>query len=380
MNSLRWWRIPVVAALGLGLLAAGWVGWQVWQVNRDLTSAARDASALQDAVQSGDEGATRDSLSALQDSSGAASRRTGTATWSVLTHLPRYGDDAAGVRLVSKVIDRLGRDGLPPLIDAIANLDALLPKNGRISIDDLAGLEQPVRSGRTAFDDADTRLSGTDAADFVGPFRDRYRDVATRVSSAGHVLESAETALRVLPSILGGDEKRTYLLVFQNNAEIRATGGLPGALSIVEADRGKIELKQQVAASSFGRAEQPALPLTEAEQAIYGAELGTFMLDANFTPDFPRTAALVKARWEQVYPERIDGVISIDPVALSYLLRATGPVTAGDVVISSKTAVTQLLHNAYLRYADPTEQDEFFTVAARAIFDKVSSGAESPKN
>jgi hypothetical protein len=237
-----------------------------------------------------------------------------------------------------------------------------------------------VAEGKAAFAAADERLSSEDPSSFDQRLRDKYRELADRVSDASRLLESADTALGVMPAMLGGEGTRDYLLVFQNNAEIRATGGLPGAVSVVHADAGKVELTRQVAANSFGRTAQPVLPLSPAEEDIYGEELGTFFLDANFTPDFPRTADLIKARWEQVYPEEIDGIFSIDPVALSYILGATGPVAVGDVTLTSDNAVAELLHEVYLRYGDPADQDAWFREVARAVFDRVSTGAESPQD
>ena len=68
-------------------------------------------------------------------------------------------------------------------------------------------------------------------------------------------------------------------------------------------------MARQVASNSFGETAEPVLPLTAAERLVYGDELGTYFLDANFTPDFPRASALWRARWEQVYPEQVDGVV-----------------------------------------------------------------------
>jgi hypothetical protein len=85
----------------------------------------------------------------------------------------------------------------------------------------------------------------------------------------------------------------------------------------------------------------------------------------------------MKARWEQVYTEKLDGVFAIDPVALSYLLKATGPIQAGDVTLTADNAVDELLHEAYLRYEDPNQQDEYFRQVARAIFERmVTTGVD----
>jgi hypothetical protein len=372
-------RLLWAAPLLLLICGLTWVGWSAWHVNRDLSAAADDASRLQAAVSTGDNRVADDALARLQVHSSGAARRTGGPTWSVLARLPVVGDDARGVRLVSDVLFDLSENGIEPLANTAKDLESLLPRNGKVSIDAVTSLQTPVASGARAFSVADDRLEAQDSSGFVEPLRTKYQDLASRVSDAASALDSASTALQVVPGMLGEAGTRNYLLVFQNNAEIRATGGLPGAISLVRADHGKVEMTRQLAANAIPEASTSALPLDPAERMIYGRQLGTYFLDANFTPDFPRTAALMKARWEQLYDERIDGVLSIDPVALSYLLAATGPVTVGDIQLTSENAVDELLHEVYLRYPNPADQDAWFREVARAVFDRVSSGAESPQ-
>ncbi len=43
-----------------------------------------------------------------------------------------------------------------------------------------------------------------------------------------------------MPAFLGADGDRNYLYVFQNNAEVRSTGGLPGNISLVHASDGRV--------------------------------------------------------------------------------------------------------------------------------------------
>lgn len=378
MRSRRWWLIiggPVAAVV---LSWAAWTGWQAWQVSQDLSAASRDASALQEAVLASDQPAQERALEDLASHASAAVERTDGISWSVLERAPFIGDDAEGVRVVSEVVASLADEGVRPLIDSTDRLDELMPRGGRVSLEALTALRAPVGRGEEAFAAADAALASQDASSFIGRLRDDYRELASRVSDAHDILASADTAIDVMPEMLGGNGARQHLLVFQNNAEIRATGGLPGAVSVVAADDGEVRMTTQVAASSFGEREAPVLPLEPAELQIYGPQLGTYFLDANFTPDFPRAADLMSARWQEVYGDQLDGVAAIDPVALSYLLTATGPVTAGDLELTADNVVDTLLHDVYIDYPDPAAQDAVFRGVARAVFDRVSQGVEDP--
>ncbi len=75
----------------------------------------------------------------------------------------------------------------------------------------------------------------------------------------------------------------------------------------------------------FGFDRQTAvLPLTSEEEALYGKTMGIFPQSVNLTPDFPRSAQLLHAMWEERRGRSLDGILSIDPVAMSYVLTATG--------------------------------------------------------
>ncbi|MBA2774339.1 MAG: DUF4012 domain-containing protein [Nocardioidaceae bacterium] len=71
----------------------------------------------------------------------------------------------------------------------------------------------------------------------------------------------AVRAVKLLPPMLGPDGPRSYLVMFQNTAELRAAGGIPGAIAIIRAAGGKLRLTQQGDAGSLGSYRWPVLPL-----------------------------------------------------------------------------------------------------------------------
>lgn len=373
-----WIGIAVLA--GLILVYGLWAGWTAYRVNEDLSAAVDDAAELRVAIEDGDTEEADRSLAALQEHSRAAADSTDGPTWWVLERLPSLGDDAEGVAVVSRTVADLSEDGIEPLVEASADLESLAPSGGRIDPQVVVDLQVPVAQAHESFAAAEEQLAGEDPSGYVERLKSKYRDLAGQVSDAASALAAADTAVQVLPDMLGVDGARDYLMVFQNNAEARATGGLPGAVSIIRADDGAVRMTRQVAGNSFARIDEPVLPLTAGEEAVYSEVLGTFFLNANLQPDFPRAADLWKARWEQEHPERLDGVLSVDAVAMSYLLGATGPVEVDGVTLTEKNAVDVLLHEAYLQFPDPADQDRFFRAVASTVFDRVAQGADSPRD
>jgi hypothetical protein len=94
--------------------------------------------------------------------------------------------------------------------------------------------------------------------------------------------------------------------------------------------------------------------------------------------------------WERKTGEQLDGVLSMDPVALSYVLNATGPVKINEpplkaiagglpVELTAKNVVPTLLSNVYSSIADPNMQDAYFAGVAQEIFSKISAGSGDTK-
>ncbi|MEW2013695.1 MULTISPECIES: DUF4012 domain-containing protein [Microbacterium] len=156
-------------------------------------------------------------------------------------------------------------------------------------------------------------------------------------------------------------------------AEWRTLGGIVGSMTPVRADDGRLALGEQIQARATTQYPESILDLGE-YASIYQAKPGRFLQNITQVPDFRLTAELAKefAAREDV---PVDGVISIDPVALSYLLEATGPVDLPTgVTLTSANAAQFLLNDVYLDYPNADQQDLVFSAAAGAVFSALTSG------
>ncbi|SDN48154.1 Protein of unknown function [Nocardioides szechwanensis] len=359
------------------VLASAFVCYQAWQVQRDLTKAEASVDDLTAAIDSGDAAARKQAIMDLQDAAQSAEERTDGPLWGALTKLPAFGDDAEAVRALSASLSMVATDGVGPLSDSITDLDRV-SVGGRIDIDLIEDLQDPVSQARSAFEAAAAEVDNIDCSGCVGALQPRFDEYVERVDEAASALASTETATRALPDMLGASGPRDYLLIFQNNAEIRATGGMPGSWAQLHAEDGELEMVKQGTAGDFPMTAQPVLPLTDEEVAVYGKEISTYFQDPGFTPDFPRAGALWRAHWERKFPDTpIDGVIALDPVAMSYLIDGTGPVSVGGTTLTRQNLVEELLNRPYLEL-DTSAQDELFKEAAREIFDAITGDLQSP--
>ena len=176
--------------------------------------------------------------------------------------------------------------------------------------------------------------------------------------------------------MLGADGPRTYAVLFLNNAEVRATGGIAGSWAIVQVEHGSVAIVKQGSAGDVNsHLSGVPVPVPSDVAALYTNRPGTFFQDVDMSPSFPTDAALASAMFQQAYGIQVDGVISTDPVALAGLLKATGPVKlplGGSLTASN--AVSLLLSQVYANIQNPAQEDAYFAQAANAVFAALSAG------
>jgi hypothetical protein len=375
-------RRPIFWIIVLEVVLVGWFAVHVAQVYLQLRAARADATAIESAVINQQTDAALARVGSLQHHAARAAAGSSGPLWHALEHLPFLGDDVRMVETVSSVVNEISADAIPSAVAASRDVDAhgLLDGTGRIDLAAIARIAPRLATAHRAFDKATSQLDAVDTRGIAGPVRSAFDNVTTTVTQLNGILTSADTALAVIPSMAGEQGTRHYLLALENNAEMRASGGLPGVLVELTAARGRVTLGPPISTSgAFKKLPRPILALSPVERALYGDNFGQYMMDANFTPDFPRTAALMAARWEHEGGDRLDGVLMIDTVSLSYLLKATGPVTVDGIELNADNAVAELLSRTYQRLAgNQKAQDAFFQKVTAAVFTKLTSGSANP--
>ncbi|WP_181429149.1 DUF4012 domain-containing protein [Curtobacterium sp. MCSS17_008] len=280
------------------------------------------------------------------------------------------------------MVDDIATGAVSPVAGVIDGVgaDSFAPKDGKVNLDSLIRAQPAVERANETLAKAKRDAGAIDTSGTLSPVTSAVNQLRNAVRSASEQVETANRVVQLAPAMLGNDGERNYVLLFQNNAELRAGGGIPGAVALLKVQDGAISLGDQAAGSSFGPYDESVLPLEPGTRSLYGEITGRYMQDVTLTPRFDVSAALAREMWKQKFGQQVDGVLAIDPVTLSYILRTTGPVQlpTGDT-LTSDNAVQLLLSDVYAKYPDPAVQDLFFASAASAVFDKVSSGSFDAK-
>ncbi len=360
-------------------VCAVWIGIRGSLAYQHLESASEAAAEAPSVL--ADPSAAPALIRRIADDTSAARALTGDAIWKAGEHVPWIGPQLAAVSTVSAALDDIASHALTPLshIAATSSLDSIRPKEGVI---DLAPFTEIVPAAATSADAlaaARETIGDIDPAPLISPVRAAVAQVSDLVTGAHEGVDALRRASALAPSMLGVDGPRDYLVVLQNNAEWRSLGGIAGAMLQLHVDGGRLTLVTQSSSSDFPIYADPVLPLSEEETQLFGTQPGRFVQNVTQIPDFTRGAPVAREMWLRQTGVEVDGVIALDPVALSYLLAATGPVTlpTGDV-LTGENAVDLLLSGVYERYREPREQDAFFAASAGAVFDALASGAGSP--
>lgn len=138
-------------------------------------------------------------------------------------------------------------------------------------------------------------------------------------------IQMAILAPDVAPGLLGLDSPRTYLVLAQNNHELRPTGGFISAVGLLRVDKGRISTTGFRDSYLFDDPARPYAPPPEALTRTMRA--GVWVLrDANWSPDFPTTARVAGEMYQLGQGVAVDGVIAADLTAIEYIVGAIGPI------------------------------------------------------
>ena len=370
----------VLVVLGIvGALIGKQVYDKAMSARSHLESAMAGVQQVQKSVLAGDLDAASKSSGVVTAQTAAAVAATKGWQWNFAEGLPFVGSNLTAVRTVAEVTDGLAQNVVRPA--ASVKLSDLNISNGRIDPAALTMLAKTFDSVDAGIQKATADLRKVDKAQLVGPVADGVKKLDSELTKLGPTMQTAREVLSVLPDALGAKGPRTYLLMFQGNSEARSLGGNAAQFLPITVDNGTITTGQVVSSADFKRQGRPD-PITSLDpQAvnIFGDKIGRYTPDFTMVPNFPEAVQILRAWWSEDVGTNIDAVLSIDPVTLSYILEATGPVTlaTGDQ-LSSQNAVSLLLNQVYFTYPTGPEQDAFFASAADTIFSAVTSGKTSP--
>ncbi|MDD2257685.1 DUF4012 domain-containing protein [Candidatus Falkowbacteria bacterium] len=191
------------------------------------------------------------------------------------------------------------------------------------------------------------------------PFEAQISDLKEKLNTANNLLTTLSPLAQMLPGLAGYPEESVFLLVLQNNDELRPSGGFIGTYGLIKVKNGSLgeiitedvyHLDMPCIDKLF---ETPPEPVAKYMKVKYW-----WLRDANWSPDWPTAARQVQKMYLNESActgptaNQPVAVLAINPGLISRLLDFVGPITVGEDVYTSENFQSLLQYNVEIAYAE----------------------------
>lgn len=207
-----------------------------------------------------------------------------------------------------------------------------------------------IKAAREAFD----RVRAEDVPEDQ---RETFLSMKEKLPVIAAALDGFNGNSHLVRELLGANGPRLYLFLFQNNAELRPTGGFIGSYGLLEVNRGHVgKFFVDGIFNPDGQLKENIVPPGPVQKVSTAWSLH----DSNWWPDFPTSAEKAIFFYEKTGGPTVDGVVTLTPTVIRELLRLTGPVDMPD-------------------YGVTIDADNFLTVIQEEVEEKYDRELNQPK-
>ncbi|MCB8941448.1 MAG: DUF4012 domain-containing protein [Ardenticatenaceae bacterium] len=384
---IRWQMV----ALLVGLLLLLWLGIKAWRIGHAVQQLLGQQTAVQSLLENGLTNINPDDAEAMAQTVRTNFVVLRDETAFLMPMMPRLGwvPKVGPLLVAAPQLVEMGDAGTETAVYAVESLKPLLHilQSENSGDGQLPQLIQALADARPGLAKAAVSLDRVAAARSqitnLDQFPDRLQPLFAQADEWLPIAQDSLAVVQILPEIMGVNGRRTYLLLAQNEDELRATGGFISGVGTLTIENGDIQNLAFQDASAFDLQtflnnsetyDPPPQPLYDLMGSQY------FLLrDANYWPDFPYSAQQAIDLYRRVEPNsQIDGVIAIDQEFMRLLVAATGPVTVPDTgqVINAQNTIQSFRDSFNIQEGQTVSEwfrnrKAFLTTFATAIMNKV---------
>ncbi|AMY23437.1 DUF4012 domain-containing protein [Rhodococcoides fascians] len=374
---------PILLTVGVLLVVLVaflvWLGYEAYTAQSSLNATRDSATQAKDALLDGDAAGAETAAARASESADDAVAATTSIPFSIVKAVPYLGSPLKSVAQITDVVHGLAVDVLTPASTAGESLNpsSLVEGGGKVDTAALRDAQPVLEQTAAAAEELSLQAQQVDEPAFLGVVSDARTSLIDQTHDLAGLLTNTRIASQLLPSMLGDNGPRSYFLAFQTNAEARGTGGLLGGYGIIRAENGTARVDTLGANNELEFAKQP-IDLGPEYNALWAPRnTTTDFRNSNASPHFPYAGQIWSSMWTEQTGEVLNGAIATDPIALSYILGATGPVTLGDgEQITADNVVEITLSTAYSRFGDEQlARKAYLQQVASAVVQKMTTGA-----
>jgi len=206
-------------------------------------------------------------------------------------------------------------------------------------------------------------------------------ELGKKIPQAKELILEGQKTLELFPWLVGKDDKRTYLVLFQNSAELRPTGGFIGSFAFLTFEKGKfVDFEVQDVYWADGQLKGHVEPPAELKK--YLGEANWYLRDANWDPDFPTSARKIQWFLEKETGRKVDGVVGINLFVARRLLEAVGEIELPDYkekINANNFFERAQYHSEIGFFPGSTQKQDFLGAVARVLFEKIKNAQGKTK-
>lgn len=164
--------------------------------------------------------------------------------------------------------------------------------------------------------------------------REQIESLQLTFDETQKLFSDAQPLLEVLPKLMGEPEEKKYLILFQNDKELRPTGGFITAYAVFRLEHGKMHLDSAGDIYDLDKRRTKRVPPPDPIKKYLPEEGGRIasqwnMRDANLSPDFKVSMQDFESFYAQILgAPKINGIVAIDTHVLLKVMEVLGPIPA----------------------------------------------------
>lgn len=260
----------------------------------------------------------------------------------------------------------------------LTSLDALVGASGgtTISLAHVEELHSQLAVAESRLAPLTSQPSGI--LPLLGPLGHAEATLDAQESRLVGLLSDGKALTSYAYTFLGGSGPRSYLLVAQNNAEMRDQGAVE-SYSVITTAGGTFTVGTAASVTNVSLSSPAPVTIPPGMQAVFGGYNPTQLWQStNATADFSWSGNDMAAMFQQATGDPVDGVLALDVPGLARLLELTGPVSVPGipVPVDAQNVSTILLHDLYVGVPLGSTQearDSTLSQVAKATFDKMKT-------
>ena len=248
--------------------------------------------------------------------------------------------------------------------------------------DYVALLNDQINKTLPYLESANDDLSGISTSLLPENMRAYFDSLKLYLPSTIENLKSLNDTFATLLPLLGHNTEKRYLVLFQNNHELRATGGFVGSFAVFDIYKGKVVNLDIPEGGLYDLEAGQGEPI-KAPDALSLINPHFNIWDANWWYDFPTSAKKIMWFYNKAGASSVDGVISVNANVLEDLLAVLGPIRLDeyDLTIDESNVIDVLQKEVEINY-DKEENKPKAIVAdlAPIVLEKLLSNADKQKD